>query len=312
MLRQHKWWLPKWASTFPGGQLGCLTQLGKFGCDLERWWGFFARDQFAVIEVERLGDPQKLLWTLNQLLEGVSAMSTHETRELCSQVVHANATPKTGVHLQLTAKQQQHWCAVYEPHNHKLADMLGSDIVRGWSRSPAGEDRAAFESISQLSGSQLLQLREAMPRLLRSKMLKKIFDSDQDGYHLLNLERALSHDSATCSLLVVQDSQGKIFGGFAPRVWQQQRGFFGSGECFVFECAEDRHDSVKLHAWAPGREPHFMFCDSDYFGFGSKALRLDQQLHCGTSAPDEAYGNRTTLASSQVFTCRRVECLVPV
>ena len=36
------------------------------------------------------------------------------------------------------------------------------------------------------------------------------------------------------SLLLVHDSNGNIFGGFASAVWEVRAQYYGNGECFLF------------------------------------------------------------------------------
>ena len=59
---------------------------------------------------------------------------------------------------------------------------------------------------------------------------------------------ALQNASADATVLVVQDAQGKIFGGLASHRWKVQPGFFGNGECFVFDCTPTS-TAIAIYPW---------------------------------------------------------------
>ncbi|CAJ1360227.1 unnamed protein product, partial [Effrenium voratum] len=67
------------------------------------------------------------------------------------------------------------------------------------------------------------------------------------------------------TLLLMEDTQGKIFGGFASQTWQvAQRQHFGQPDCFVFSFQDG---ALELHSWA-GENRYFLFADSSGLKLG--------------------------------------------
>ncbi|CAN0010368.1 unnamed protein product [Scytosiphon promiscuus] len=77
-----------------------------------------------------------------------------------------------------------------------------------------------------------------VPEILRHKRLRVVFTTEIHGF---NLEFLYSHCRTVApSLLVVEASNGVIFGGFCSDAWQyphvkqSQGGMYGNGQCFLF------------------------------------------------------------------------------
>ena len=101
------------------------------------------------------------------------------------------------------------------------------------------------------------------------------------------------------SLLLVHDSNGNIFGGFASAVWEVRAQYYGNGECFLFSFAErdsdgggapggaaaDDDDGLRIHRWTK-KNNYFMLANEESIamgGGGNFGLYLDCDLFAGTS-----------------------------
>eukprot|EP00927_Polykrikos_kofoidii_P032547 TRINITY_DN27697_c0_g1_i2.p1 TRINITY_DN27697_c0_g1~~TRINITY_DN27697_c0_g1_i2.p1 ORF type:complete len:781 (+),score=127.17 TRINITY_DN27697_c0_g1_i2:41-2344(+) len=125
------------------------------------------------------------------------------------------------------------------------------------------------------------------------------------GVSLATLFRNLADFSTT--VLIVEDSQGCKFGGFATAPWETGKGFFGSGECFVFAC--DESGELRVYP-STGRNRFYMYADLELVAFGGGdghyALALYSDLLRGHSSPTPTFQN-PQLGSSQDFVIRDVE-----
>ncbi|CAK0812109.1 unnamed protein product [Prorocentrum cordatum] len=107
------------------------------------------------------------------------------------------------------------------------------------------------------------------------------------------------------TLLLVEDTDGVVFGGFGSHTWTiQSRLHFGTSESFVFTfggaaapepggaaCSEPARPPAELqvHPWAGGNQ-HFMFADSRGFGMGGGlgyAFWIGRDLLVGSSAASQ-------------------------
>ncbi|CAM9732527.1 unnamed protein product, partial [Choristocarpus tenellus] len=71
-----------------------------------------------------------------------------------------------------------------------------------------------------------------VPEILKHKRLRVVFTTEIHGY---NLNLLYSHCRTVApSLLVVEASNGAIFGGFCSHPWQPHNAIFGNGQCFLF------------------------------------------------------------------------------
>lgn len=131
------------------------------------------------------------------------------------------------------------------------------------------------------------------------------------GVSLATLYRNVADRDNT--ILIVQDSESRIFGGFAPSAWEPKGKFYGSGEAFVFSfsCLADPSavPEFQLYPWTSANS-FIMYSDSDLFamggGDGRHALAIRNDLLHGLSSPTATFGN-PTLAASEEFVVRDLE-----
>lgn len=114
------------------------------------------------------------------------------------------------------------------------------------------------------------------------------------------------------TLLVVQDAEDNILGGFAPQTWEQKGRFYGSGEAFVFSFRRPPgggEPELRIYPWT-SRNSYFMYSDSELLamggGEGHYAIAISQDLLRGHSAPTPTFGN-PCLASADEFVVRDLE-----
>jgi len=139
------------------------------------------------------------------------------------------------------------------------------------------------------------------------------------GVSLSTLYRNMADREKT--VIIVLDSEARIFGGFAPACWRPTQKFYGSGEAFVFAfdapAGADGHaeggvagePEMRAYAWT-STNSFFMYSDSHLFamggGDGKHAFAVRSDLLRGLSSPTETFGN-PTLASSEEFVVRDFE-----
>ena len=86
-----------------------------------------------------------------------------------------------------------------------------------------------------LAPDQLAALAAELPRAVRGyggRRWSLLFSLRRNGASLETLLNRAAGRRDT--LLVVRDARGAVFGGFAPEPWQRVRGYFGSGDSWVF------------------------------------------------------------------------------
>lgn len=141
-----------------------------------------------------------------------------------------------------------------------------------------------------------------------------------DGVSLSTLYRNLAESDK--SVVIVEDTEGYVFGGFATAAWEPKHKFFGSGEAFVFtfgkvagadaEGAEGTDGAgLKLSVF-PWTSTNSFMMYGDFAqiamggGDGRHALAIRSDLLRGLSSPTATFGN-TMLASAAEFVVRDIE-----
>lgn len=113
--------------------------------------------------------------------------------------------------------------------------------------------------------------------------------------------------------MIVQDTESRVFGGFAPASWEPKGKFYGSGEAFVFSFTHVSDPGalpdVQVYPWTSANS-YFMYSDHELFamggGDGRHALAIRDDLLRGMSAPTATFGN-PTLTDSEEFVVRDLE-----
>jgi len=148
------------------------------------------------------------------------------------------------------------------------------------------------------------KIRRCLPLRYRDKNWTRLFSTAFDGTSLLTFYRKLEDKGAT--VILIQDTSGYVFGGFASTEWEMHDRFFGTGECFLFSALP----KFTCYKWTRAND-YFMHATSKSISMGAGAsgrygFYLDSQLHWGTSETSNTYFNRC-LSSTEEFLCTIVE-----
>mmetsp|Transcript_51105 Transcript_51105/g.121421 ORF Transcript_51105/g.121421 Transcript_51105/m.121421 type:complete len:400 (-) Transcript_51105:260-1459(-) len=113
------------------------------------------------------------------------------------------------------------------------------------------------------------------------------------------------------TLVLIADTQGFVFGGFAPEAWLLGRHFYGSGEAFVFTFGKMTATPQARLFPATTKNRCFMYSDSDSFAMGSSstgkhAIAICSDMLHGFSAPSMTYGN-PMLSATEEFIIQDLE-----
>jgi hypothetical protein len=108
------------------------------------------------------------------------------------------------------------------------------------------------------------------------------------------------------SVMIVEDTEGYVFGGFVSESWEPKKGFCGTGESLLFSL----FPAFNVYPWS-GLNDYFMFAREDQLaiggGGGKFGLWLDSEFLQGASAPCDTFLN-SCLASQEYFQCSVMEC----
>jgi len=164
-----------------------------------------------------------------------------------------------------------------------------------------------------LTQDRLLQLHAYLPVATRfANCWKLIYNPSVHGTSIRTFYRQCQAWPGE-TLLLMEDTRGFVFGGFASHTWRvaSHKLHFGSPECFVFTFGSpDEQKSVSIHPWSGGNQ-YFMYGDMDGFAMGGGngfAFWVDRDLLTGSSAPSQTFGTTEPIASDADFVVQRFEC----
>ncbi|CAG9311981.1 unnamed protein product [Blepharisma stoltei] len=113
-------------------------------------------------------------------------------------------------------------------------------------------------------------------------------------------------EGAGPSVVVIEDSDHHIFGGFASHQWKPSKVFYGTGDCFLFTF----HTSRRIQCFFPTLEnDYYMNSDSDGISMGSggkTGLYIDRNFVHGSSGPCKTYANEI-LSGREYFNIVKLE-----
>jgi len=162
----------------------------------------------------------------------------------------------------------------------------------------------AMSTPSQLlSESQLRRVAMWLPVRHRRGGWSLLYSTMRDGISMQTMCRLSSGHAPT--VLVVKDTKGHIFGGYASTAWRTSTRYYGTGECFVFQ-VEPR---LVKYPWSKTSNDYFQFASADSLamgGGGHFSIWLDSELQFGNSGQCQTF-NSPTLASFDQFQVSVVE-----
>ncbi|XP_004687267.1 PREDICTED: TLD domain-containing protein 2 isoform X1 [Condylura cristata] len=181
---------------------------------------------------------------------------------------------------------------------------------RAPASAPAPEDlvEPQLTDASQVLGtSEIRQLSLHLPRRLTGHSWSLVFCTSRDGFSLRNLYRQMEgHEGPV--LLVLRDQDGQMFGAFSSSAIRCSKGFYGTGETFLFSFSPE----LKVFKWT-GNNSFFVKGDLDSLVMGSSSgqfgLWMDGDLYHGGSHPCATFNNEV-LAHQEQFCIQELEAWV--
>ncbi|KAM5304742.1 TLD domain-containing protein 2 isoform 3-T4 [Glossophaga mutica] len=133
------------------------------------------------------------------------------------------------------------------------------------------------------------------------------FCTARDGFSLRSLYRQMEGHSGP-ALLALKDQDGQMFGAFSSSAFRLSKGFYGTGETFLFSFSPQ----LKVFKWT-GSNSFFVKGDVDSLmlgsGSGQFGLWLDGDLYHGGSHPCATFNNEV-LARQEQFCIKELEAWV--
>jgi hypothetical protein len=152
-----------------------------------------------------------------------------------------------------------------------------------------------------------LQLSLHLPPRVASGLWSLVFCTSRDGFSLRSLYRQMEGHTGPV-LLLLRDQDGQIFGAFSSSALRLSKGFYGTGETFLFSFSPQ----LKVFKWT-GSNSFFVKGDLDSLmigsGSGQFGLWLDGDLYRGGSHPCATFNNEV-LARQEQFCIKELEAWV--
>jgi len=108
------------------------------------------------------------------------------------------------------------------------------------------------------------------------------------------------------TVMLVEDQDHHVFGGFASETWEPKKHYYGTGECFVFSF----HKGNVMKSYPPTMSNEFyMNANWDFLSMGARgdsSLFIDKELMNGHSGRSETYDNEV-LSSRSDFNIIKLE-----
>ncbi|EPY78306.1 hypothetical protein CB1_001108054 [Camelus ferus] len=170
-----------------------------------------------------------------------------------------------------------------------------------------------------------------LPPRLTGRSWSLAFCTSRDGFSLRSLYRQMEGHSGP-ALLVLRDQDGQMFGAFSSSAIRLSKGFYGTGETFLFSFSPQLKVmfltfqvfvfelkkifffffSSQVFKWT-GRNSFFVKGDLDSLmmgcGSGHFGLWLDGDLYHGVSHPCATFNNEV-LARQEQFCIKELEAWV--
>jgi len=138
-----------------------------------------------------------------------------------------------------------------------------------------------------------------------------LFSSSSHGESFQSLSAVITNQG--CTILIVKDDSGNVFGGYASQPWSLKPKFYGDPCCFLFSLKPDLNISV-----ASGHNDNYMYMNSGQYtlpngiGMGGQmdywGLWLDAKYGLGQSNVScSTYNNYSMLSANKDFKVNALE-----
>jgi len=174
------------------------------------------------------------------------------------------------------------------------------------------ENENDWEYQPELSGTSLIlkdddidTIYSFLPSRSKMKDWELLYCTSMDGVSMQTFYSKTEEMSPT--LLLVEDMEGEVFGAYLSEAWSRQKGFYGTGETFLFKVRPiDRRGSW---TWTE-KNNFFMYSTDDAIAIGSGSgtygLWIGRQWSHGSSERCDTFWN-PPLASTPRFEVKCVE-----
>ncbi|CAG9331310.1 unnamed protein product [Blepharisma stoltei] len=155
-----------------------------------------------------------------------------------------------------------------------------------------------------LSQRMINQITIYLPTILQMRNWELLYSPIVHGSSLSVFYRQV--EATGPSVMVIQDQNHHVFGGFVSDTWQMHHTYYGTGDCFLFTF----RNSDQITCYFPTLiNDYYMHSDLDALtmGSGGKAgLYVDRELMSGSSGHSETYNN-SVLSSTEDFEILKLE-----
>ncbi|GMH64564.1 hypothetical protein TrST_g116 [Triparma strigata] len=168
----------------------------------------------------------------------------------------------------------------------------------------SGSPRAYVKNSRIITKAKLKNLSEKLPHYIQRRQIVKLFDSNEGGTLDDLYEGCSGYDY---SIILIEDEEGNMFGGFAVEEWKKKEGWGGGEDSFVFKF---QGDEVKSFSNSKGNKM-YQTSTEEFLGMGSGkggtfAIYIDRELAVGGSCETGTFNN-VMLSGGEEFIVEKLE-----
>ncbi|XP_075236667.1 TLD domain-containing protein mustard isoform X2 [Lycorma delicatula] len=149
------------------------------------------------------------------------------------------------------------------------------------------------------------QLCRHLPARAEGYLWTLVFSTSQHGFSLNSMYRKMNRIESPI-LLVIQDTEGNVFGGLTSCALKVSDHFYGTGESLLYRFSPE----FQVYNWT-GENMYFIKGNNESLsigaGDGKFGLWLDGDLNQGRTEPCDTYGN-DPLTPQKDFVVKILEC----
>jgi hypothetical protein len=108
----------------------------------------------------------------------------------------------------------------------------------------------------------LIALRGNLPSRFLHCPWTMVYSTNRDGVSLQTFYHLAKNYE--CTVLLIEDSIGCVFGAFTSAHWIPQESYFGSGESFLFQLLP----ACEVYTWQPKSNHYYMLAKPDHLEIG--------------------------------------------